>query len=88
MYALFIMSSLFKALEQDKYSLQKELELKTRMLQSLQSDIDYMKKQQIQHAQEQRQHLEQIHSTALSELNNQVEHHILSTSLWKTPILL
>lgn len=88
MYAVFIMSSVFKALEQDKYSLQKELELKNRMLQSLQSDFDYMKNQQIQHAQEQRQHLEQIHSTALSELNNQVEHHIRSTYLSKIPILL
>lgn len=82
------MSFVFKALEQDKYSLQKELDLKTRMLQSLQSDFDYMKNQQIQHAQEQRQYLEQIHSTALSELNNQVEHHILSTYSSKIPILL
>lgn len=81
MYALFIMSSVFKALEQEKYSLQKELELKTRMLQSLESDFDYMKKQQMQDAQEQQQHREQLHSTALSELNNQVEHHILSTYL-------
>lgn len=83
----YSLSSVFKALEQDKYSLQKELELKTRMLQSLQSDFDYMKNQQIQHAQEQRQHLEQSHSTALSELNNQVEHHI-RTYLSKIPILL
>lgn len=88
MCALFIISSVFKALEQDKHSLQKELELKTRMLQSLQSDFDYMKNQQIQHAQEQQQHLERIHSKALSELNNQVEHHICSTYLSKIPILL
>ncbi|TNM99026.1 protein Spindly isoform X1 [Takifugu flavidus] len=66
------MTSALEALEQEKYSLQKELELKTRMLQSLESDFDYMKKQQMQDAQEQQQHREQLHSTALSELNNQI----------------
>uniref|UniRef100_A0A674PMK3 Protein Spindly n=1 Tax=Takifugu rubripes TaxID=31033 RepID=A0A674PMK3_TAKRU len=66
------MTSALEALEQEKYSLQKELELKTRMLQSLESDFDYMKKQQMQDAQERQQHREQLHSTALSELNNQI----------------
>lgn len=79
---VIIVWSVFKVLEQDKYSLQKELELKTRMLQSLQSDFDYMKNQQIQQAQEQRQHLERIHSTVLSELNNKVDHDINSTYSW------
>lgn len=80
MYAtIIIVWSVFKVLEQDKYSLQKDLELKTRMLQSLQSDFDYMKNQQTQQAEEQQQHLERIHSTVLSELNNKVDHAINST---------
>lgn len=77
--AIIIVWSVFKVLEQDKYSLQKELELKTRMLQSLQSDFDYMKSQQMQQAQEQQQHLERTHSTVLSELNNKVGHDNNST---------
>lgn len=71
--------SVSKILEQDKYSLQKEVELKARMLESLQSDFDYMKNQQVQQVQEQQQNLERIHSTALSELNGKVEQHIHST---------
>lgn len=70
---------MFKVLEQDKYSLQKKLELKTRMFESLQSDFDYMKNQQMQQVQEQQQNLERIHSTALTELNGKVEQHINST---------
>lgn len=78
------MSFVLKVLEQDKYSLQKEVELKIRMLESLQSDFDYMKNQQVQLVQEQQQHLERIHSTALSELNGKVEQHIHSTYSLKT----
>lgn len=70
------MLSVFQILEQDKYSLQKKLDLKTRMLESLQSDYDCMKNQQIKQVQEQQQHLERIHSTVLDDLNNQVEQHI------------
>lgn len=73
---------MFKILEQDKYSLQKEVELKTRMLESIQSDFDYMKNK----AQEQQQHLERIHSTALSELNGKVEQHIHSTLPSQKPV--
>lgn len=68
--------SVLKVLEQDKYSLQKEVELKTRMLESLQSDFDYMKNQQVQQVQEQQQNLERMHSTAISELNGKVGQHI------------
>lgn len=74
-----MLSLCFKILEQDKYSLQKEVELKTRMLESIQSDFDDMKNK----AQEQQQHLERIQSTALSELNGKVEQHVHSTSLTK-----
>lgn len=70
---------MFKILEQDKYSLRKEVELKTRMLESLQSDFDYMKNQQVQQVREQQENLERSHATALSELNGKVEQHIHST---------
>lgn len=74
--------SVFKILEQDKYSLQKEVKLKTRMLESIQSDFDYMKNE----AQEQQQNLERIHSTALSERNGKVEQHIHSTYPSQKPV--
>lgn len=61
-----------QALEQERYSLQKEVELKTRMLESLQSDHDCVKKQQQQQLEEQRHHLEWSHSGALTELNDKV----------------
>lgn len=66
------MTNALEALEQDKYSLQKEVELKTRMLESLQSDFDCVKNQQKQHLQEQQEHLERAHSMALSELHNKI----------------
>lgn len=74
--------SVFKILEQDKYSLQKEVELKTRMLESIRSDFDDMKNK----AQEQQQDLERIHSTALRELNGKVEQHIHSTYPSQKPV--
>lgn len=60
-----------KAVEQDKYTLQKEVDLKTRILQSLQSDYDCVKNQQRQQLQEQ-ESVERSRSTALNELNNKV----------------
>ncbi|XP_032384293.1 protein Spindly [Etheostoma spectabile] len=66
------MTNALEALEQDKYSLQREVELKSRMLESLQSDHDCVKKQQRQQLEDQRVHLERSHSAALSELNNKV----------------
>ncbi|XP_005948336.1 protein Spindly [Haplochromis burtoni] len=66
------MTNALEALEQDKYSLQKEVELKTRMLESLQSDFDCVKNQQKRHLQEQQEHLERAHSMALSELHNKI----------------
>uniref|UniRef100_I3K0E9 Protein Spindly n=1 Tax=Oreochromis niloticus TaxID=8128 RepID=I3K0E9_ORENI len=67
------MTNALEALEQDKYSLQKEVELKTRMLESLQSDFDCVKNQQKRYLQEQQEHLERAHSMALSELHNKVQ---------------
>lgn len=69
-----------KALEQDKYSLQKEVELKSRLLESLQSDYDCVKNQQRQQLQEQQEHLERSHSAAINELNNKVCPHIICSS--------
>lgn len=76
-YTCLCVMCVSKVLEQDKYSLQKEVELKTRMLQSLQSDYDCVKNQQRQQLEEQREHLERSHSTALNELNNKVQPHIV-----------
>ncbi|XP_060935983.1 protein Spindly [Limanda limanda] len=66
------MTNAIEALEQDKYSLQKDLELKTRILESLKSDYDCVKNQQRQQLQEQQQHLERSHSMALSELTDKI----------------
>lgn len=70
-----------KALEQDKYSLQKEVELKTRMLESLRSDYDCVKTQQRQQLQEQQEHLERSHTTAVNELNNKVDNTLVTVSV-------
>uniref|UniRef100_A0A3Q1G7C5 Protein Spindly n=1 Tax=Acanthochromis polyacanthus TaxID=80966 RepID=A0A3Q1G7C5_9TELE len=66
------MTNALEALEQDKYSLQKEVELKTRMLASLHSDYDCVKSQQEQQLQEQQEHLERNHSVVLNELQNKM----------------
>ncbi|KAF7649235.1 hypothetical protein LDENG_00144760, partial [Lucifuga dentata] len=60
------------ALKQDKYSLQREVELKTRMLESLQSECECVKQQQTQQLQQQKDHLERSHSQTLSQLSNKV----------------
>uniref|UniRef100_A0A671V872 Protein Spindly n=1 Tax=Sparus aurata TaxID=8175 RepID=A0A671V872_SPAAU len=65
------MTNALEAVEQDKYTLQKEVDLKTRILQSLQSDYDCVKNQQRQQLQEQ-ESVERSRSTALNELNNKV----------------
>ncbi|XP_037635996.1 protein Spindly isoform X2 [Sebastes umbrosus] len=66
------MTNALEALEQDKYSLQKDVALKTRMVESLQSDYDCVKNQQTQQLEEQQVHLERSHSAALNELNNKM----------------
>uniref|UniRef100_A0A8D0A559 Uncharacterized protein n=1 Tax=Sander lucioperca TaxID=283035 RepID=A0A8D0A559_SANLU len=68
------MTNALEVLEQDKYSLQKEVELKSRMLESLRSDYDCVKKQHRQQLEDLQVNLERSHSTALSELNNKVQH--------------
>ncbi|KAM6913823.1 protein Spindly isoform 2-T2 [Lycodopsis pacificus] len=66
------MTNALEALEQEKYSLQKEVELKTRMLNALQSDLDCVKNQQMRQLEDQQMHLERSHSTALKELSKKM----------------
>ncbi|XP_029965068.1 protein Spindly [Salarias fasciatus] len=65
-------SKALEALEQDKYSLQKEVELKARLLEALQSDHECVKKQQSRQLQEQQERLERSHSAALAELHSKL----------------
>uniref|UniRef100_A0A665VIJ7 Protein Spindly n=1 Tax=Echeneis naucrates TaxID=173247 RepID=A0A665VIJ7_ECHNA len=66
------MTNALEALEQDKYSLQKEVDLKTRMLESLQSEYDCLKTQQKLQLEEQQEHLERSHSFTLNDLHNKM----------------
>ncbi|XP_075938927.1 protein Spindly [Anarhichas minor] len=66
------MTNAMEALEQEKYSLQKEVELKTRMQNSLQSDLDCVKNQQTRQLEDQQMHLERSHGTALKELSKKI----------------
>uniref|UniRef100_A0A8C6M3Y5 Uncharacterized protein n=1 Tax=Nothobranchius furzeri TaxID=105023 RepID=A0A8C6M3Y5_NOTFU len=84
------MTKTIEALEQDKYSLQRELDLKTQMLEFLQSDYETFKKQQKQTLDEHQEHLERSHNMALSELHNKVELHNVTNkqqSHLQTPFL-
>uniref|UniRef100_A0A3B4ASM5 Uncharacterized protein n=1 Tax=Periophthalmus magnuspinnatus TaxID=409849 RepID=A0A3B4ASM5_9GOBI len=64
-------------LEQEKYSLQKDVELKSRMLESLQFEFEGVKNQQRQQLQEQEELLERNHNVTLTELNNKVTKYML-----------
>lgn len=66
------MTNALEALEQEKYSLQKEVELKGRMVESLQFEFDCVKKQQKQQLQEQEELLERNHSVAITDLKNKM----------------
>ncbi|XP_061835890.1 protein Spindly [Nerophis lumbriciformis] len=66
------MTSALEGLEQDKYTLQREVELKSKLLDSLQSEFDYMKKQQRQKMDKETGQLERSHKTTLNELNNKM----------------
>ncbi len=61
-----------QALEQDKYSLQREVELKARMLESLRSEFDLVKNQQKHQMEQQQTLLERSHALELSDLKNKV----------------
>ncbi|KAI7801821.1 protein Spindly [Triplophysa rosa] len=67
------MSNIIETVEQEKYSLQREVELKVRMLESLRSEFDLVKSHQ-KHQLEQKQTLmERNHALELSDLKNKVE---------------
>uniref|UniRef100_A0AAV2MK60 Protein Spindly n=1 Tax=Knipowitschia caucasica TaxID=637954 RepID=A0AAV2MK60_KNICA len=66
------MTNALELLEQEKYSLQKEVELKSRMLESLQSEIESVKNQHKRQLEEHKEHLEMNHNVTVTELNNKV----------------
>ncbi|XP_013882192.1 protein Spindly [Austrofundulus limnaeus] len=66
------MTNVQEALEQQKYSLQKEVELKARMLESLQSEYDALTTQQKRQLEEQLEHLERNHNLATRELHSKI----------------
>ncbi|KAL3045340.1 hypothetical protein OYC64_013584 [Pagothenia borchgrevinki] len=66
------MTNALEVLEQDKYSLQKEVVLKTRIFESLQSDFECLKSQQSRQLEEQQEHLARSRTSALTELNNKL----------------
>ncbi|KAM9794927.1 protein Spindly [Neosynchiropus ocellatus] len=66
------MTNALEALEQEKYSLQKDVELKTRVMESLKSDYELTQNQQSQRLQDELEALGRKHSLALCELNNKV----------------
>ncbi|XP_059371824.1 protein Spindly [Carassius carassius] len=67
------MSNVIEALEQEKYSLQRETELKARMLESLRSEFDLVKTQQKHQMEQQQTLLERNHALELSDLKNKLE---------------
>uniref|UniRef100_A0A672SWT0 Uncharacterized protein n=1 Tax=Sinocyclocheilus grahami TaxID=75366 RepID=A0A672SWT0_SINGR len=66
------MSNVIEDLEQEKYSLQREVELKARMLESLRSEFDLVKTQQKHQIEQQQTLLERNHALELSDLKNKV----------------
>ncbi|XP_073445574.1 protein Spindly isoform X7 [Dendrobates tinctorius] len=64
------MTSAIEILEQEKYSLQREVELKSRMQESLLSECESIKQQQKTCLEQLQQQLERSHTRERSELNN------------------
>ncbi|XP_067908137.1 protein Spindly isoform X2 [Heterodontus francisci] len=60
-------------LEQDKYSLQRDVELKNRMLESLSSDVESIKQQQKVQLSQQLEQLERGHAREINELKSKLE---------------
>ncbi|XP_076878012.1 protein Spindly [Brachyhypopomus gauderio] len=67
------MTAVIEGLEQEKYSLQREVELKSRMLDCVHSEFEMVKKQQKYHLEQQQQMLERNHAVELSDFKNKVE---------------
>ncbi|XP_061690055.1 protein Spindly [Syngnathoides biaculeatus] len=66
------MTFVLEDLKQDKYTLQREVALKTRLIESLHSEVDSLKKLHRQKMDEQKEKLERSHFTAITELNNKI----------------
>ncbi|KAI5105045.1 protein Spindly isoform X1 [Silurus meridionalis] len=67
------MTSLIEGLEQEKYSLQREVELKNRILDSLNSEFDVVKKQQKHLLEQQQATFEWHHAVECTEYKNKVD---------------
>lgn len=65
---------LFQNFEQEKYTLQREVELKTRMLGSLNLECEALKQQQSIQLDALREQLERQHGQEIKELKNKVWH--------------
>ncbi|XP_019362065.1 PREDICTED: protein Spindly isoform X1 [Gavialis gangeticus] len=59
--------------EQEKFSLQREIELKNRMLESLSFECDALKQQQNVQLEKQREQLERTHAQEIGDLKNKLE---------------
>ncbi|XP_049596237.1 protein Spindly isoform X9 [Syngnathus scovelli] len=68
--SLFQLGLLNQDFKQDKYTLQKEVVLKTRLIESLQSEVDCLTKWHRQNMNIEKEKLESSHRTTLNELNN------------------
>ncbi|XP_062332217.1 protein Spindly isoform X2 [Osmerus eperlanus] len=68
------MTNTLEALEQEKYSLQREVELKNRMLESLRSDYEAVKSQQRLQLEQLEAQLERSHAVALRDRRDKIEH--------------
>ncbi|XP_059918324.1 protein Spindly [Gadus macrocephalus] len=66
------MTNTIEILEQDKFSLKREVELRVRMLESLKSEYDSSNDQHTQHLHHQEERLTQAHNTEVHVLKNQI----------------
>lgn len=62
----------FQKFEQEKYSLQREIELKNRMLESLSFECDSLKQQQNMQLDKQKEQLARIYGQEIGDLKNKV----------------
>lgn len=62
----------FQKFEQEKYSLQREIELKNRMLESLSFECDSLKQQQNMQLDKQKEQLARVYGQEISDLKNKV----------------
>uniref|UniRef100_A0A8C8RV28 Protein Spindly n=1 Tax=Pelusios castaneus TaxID=367368 RepID=A0A8C8RV28_9SAUR len=67
------LSARTETFEQEKYTLQRELELKNRMLESLNFECDALKQQQNMQLEKQQEQLDRIHGQEISQLKNKLE---------------